>query len=411
MWGSGKFAHPAPMQHIAVLGLSLLVQVQAPAATAPAAPAAAVTPPATTEVVPVVETVPAVTEAPAPAAKKSLLPPKSKPRLLVMDIVDKGAGGEIANAVSQSIQGQAIASHVGETITVTQIQLLLDAQATQQLVGCDAEACMTQIGNLVEADIILGGNVAKVGDDVVITLLTVDPRDGRRIKQEQRKTPVSRDLYYYASKQLASMVLTGKAADPRVPVIINIVDGGTPVEGTVIVDGKDMGLATTKQLELDPGSHEVVVKRSGFADWRTLVDVQEGAPQQVTATLVGERLYLWPVALVTGVAAVATGAVSLIMLDAANAEFSGQGVLFKSDKGGYSTVSPTDSADLCAREQSIWFNAGRNPGKGEALFAANTCGVVAGPGVGGWLGITSIALSTATVGLVVGDFVIGAVSE
>ena len=30
--------------------------------------------------------------------------------------------------------------------------MLLDAQATQQLVGCDAEACMTQIGKLVEAD-------------------------------------------------------------------------------------------------------------------------------------------------------------------------------------------------------------------------------------------------------------------
>lgn len=402
------------MQHLAVLGLSLLVHLQAPAVPVPA------TEKVTEKVIGMVtETVPAVSAVPAPEATKSLLPPKSKPRLLVMDIVDKGAGREITNAVSQSIQGQAIASHGGETITTTQIQLLLDAQATQQLVGCDAEACMTQIGKLVEADIILGGNVAKVGDDVVITVLTVDPNDGRRLKQEQRKTPVSRDLYYYASKQLASLVLTGKAADPRVPVIVNVVGHGSPVEATIMVDGKDMGIATTKQLELDPGSHEVVVKRSGFADWRTLVDIQEGAPQQVTATLVEERLYLWPVAVVTGIAAIATGAASLAMLDIARNEYDGQALLAdvwgKKPTSGpdapYTTVSPTDTEALCAREQSIWFNSGRNPSGGEAVFAVNTCGVVAGPGVGGWLGITSIALTSATVGLILGDVVIGATAE
>jgi hypothetical protein len=353
---------------------------------------------------------PQQTTLPAPATK-SLLPPKTKPRLLVIDLADKGAGPDLASALNQALQQQAVLSHQGEAITATQIKLLLDAQATQQLVGCDAEACMTQIGSLVEADLIMGGTLTRIDDDVVITVLTVDPTDGRRVKQEQRKVPLSKDLAYYAAKQLASLVLTGKAADPRVPVIVQVMAGGAAAEGTILVDGKEVGVASSKQIDVDPGAHEIVVKRPGFAPWRTLLDVAEGSPQQVRATLVPERVELWPVAVATGAAAVATGVAALVMFDVAAAEYSGNGVLFRSDKGAYTTIAPTDSADLCRREETIWFYAGRTPSPGEAPFASNRCGVLAGPGVGGWLGIASVTLVTATGALVTTDLITAALAE
>lgn len=391
-----------------LLTFAMLLQLQAPApATTTSEPAPSPPPAAPAEAAAPTATPPA--EAPA----KSLLPPKTQPRLLVMDIADKGAGPEITNAVNQAIQGQAVASHTGEAITATQIKLLLDAQATQQLVGCDAEACMTTIGTLVEADVILGGNVAKVGEDIVITVLTVDPTSGKRLKQEQRKTPLSRDLYYYAAKQLASLVLTGKAADPRVPVIVNVMDKGTAVEGTIIVDGQERGAASTLQLELDPGQHDVVVKRSGFADWRSVIDVQEGTPLQVTSNLVGERIYLWPVAIATGVAAVATGVTWAIMYDLAAQEATGQGLFgaAKDPGNSYEQVQKTDTIDLCQREQNIWVLSGRTPNDGEALFAANSCGTLSGPGVGAGIGIASATLFGATAILVGTDLVLGAVAS
>lgn len=381
-----------------------------PAETTPTTPTAPTETP--TEAPATTELTPTTTPEEAPPAKASLLPPKTKPRLLVIDIADKGAGPEITAAVNQALQQQAVLSHQGEAITATQIKLLLDAQATQQLLGCDSEACMVGVGTLVEADLIMGGNVTRVGDDVVITVLTVDPTDGRRVKQEQRKTPLNKDLYYYAARQLSSLVLTGKAADPRVPVIVQVMAVGAAAEGTIIIDGKDVGLASSKQIELDPGAHEIMVKRPGFTTWRTLLDVVEGAPQQVTATLIGERIELWPVAIATGAAAVATGVAALIMVDVAAAEFSGQGVLFKAENGAYQTVAPTDSVDLCQREDTIWFFAGRSPAEGETLWASrNECGVLAGPGVGGTLGIVSVALLTATGALLTTDLILAATAE
>ncbi len=359
--------------------------------------------------------IPAVTEVPAPAATKSLLPPKTKPRLLVIDIADKGAGLAITQAVDQAIQAQALASHNGETVTTTQIRVLLDAQATQQLVGCDSEACMADIGKTIEADVIMGGNVTKVGDDIVITVLTVDPKDGRRIKQEQRKTPINRDLYYYAAKQLASLVLTGKAADPRVPVIVNVIADSAPAEGSIMVDGKIVATGSSSRVELDPGQHELVVKRSGFADWRTVLDVQEGTPLEVTANIVQERLYLWPVAVVTGIAAVGTGVAAFLMFDHAQGLYDGTGFFNANTKvgkdGPYTTVSPTNSAELCTREREIAFFSGRAPVGDESLGTSNTCGVAAGPGVGASLGLASAVLGTATVVLLGTDLIIGATAS
>lgn len=412
------------MQQLLV-GLALLVQLQTPvappvappAAAPPAAPAAAPTAVAPAEVVPPVE-------APPPEVKKSLLPPKTKPRLLVMDLTDKGAGAEITNAITQSVQGQAIGSHTGETVTSTQIKILLDAQANQQMTGCDTELCMTDIGKLIEADVILGGNVAKVGDDVIITLLTVNPVDGKRLKQEQRKTPLNRDLYFYAAQQLASIILTGKATDARVPVVLAFKDqNGADIAGSIVVDGKATATAASARLDLDPGQHEVVFQADGFNTWKTLLDVQDGSPLQVNATLVPTRVYLWPGAIVTGVIAVGLAATAAVMFDYSLALYDGndslgwkakdaKGVETEYDaanKNTYLSVTPTNSADLCQRELEISFYAGRAGRTGEAGGATNECGVANGPGLATWTAVGAGAFLAVTAALVTTDVVLTAV--
>ncbi len=396
--------------HQLVFALAALAQLQAPTGPAPtpgATPTTPAPPAATTTAAPAA---PAV--APPPSEKKSLLPAKTKPRLLVMDLTDKGAGPEVTNSITQAVQGQAVASYgAGDAITSTQIKILLDTQANQQLAGCDTELCMTDIGKLIEADLILGGTVTKVGDDVVITLLSVTPADGKRVGQEQRKTPVNRDLYYYAAKQLTSLVLTGKSVDPRVPVVVNVVDGATAVEGTIVVDGKQVAVGQSAQLSLEPGQHEVIVKRSGFADWRSVVDVLEASPLQLTATLVAERIYLWPVAIGTGAAAVVLGGAAALMADYARGEFDGSSIFFNQDKTkNYSSIVPVNSADLCQRETQISFYAGRAPandGK-EAFGAQNECGVAAGPGLIHFTLMGSGVLLLATGALVTTDLILGA---
>jgi hypothetical protein len=396
------------------LGLVLLVSLQAPSSTT----TATTTPPTTPSTT---SSTPAATSTEAP---KLALPAKTAPRLFVVDVADKGAGGEVAAAINQAVQDQAVKSHAGETITATQIRILLTAQAQQQLVGCDSELCMTDVGRVIEADRIVGGNVVRVGDDVLVTLIAVNPVDGKRVAQQQRKVPLNRDLYYYAARQLTSLLLTGKAADPRVPVVVSAVDpSGGAAEVAVIVDGKQVATAATHQIDLEPGQHELILKRDGFVDWKSVVDVVEATPLQVSAKLVAARTSLWPAAIATGVVAVALTTTSLLLADYAVDRYAGTGLLPWSGKdaagkpveyvaaNSYLNVVPTNSADLCQREIEISLYTGRAAADGEPPNHQNACGVAAGPGLVHYLGGTAALFGVATGALVTADLVFGASAE
>ncbi|HEY4221696.1 MAG TPA: PEGA domain-containing protein [Myxococcota bacterium] len=360
------------MLHLALVALVAAADPAPPAPAAPTPAAAAPTPAAAAVAAPA----PATSEIPA---SKSQLPPPTKPRLLAIDLIDKGAGPEVTSAINQAVQGQAVQSHLGETVTATQIKIALDAASNQALLGCESEQCMTDIGKTVEASIILGGSVAKVGDDFLITLLAVNARDGSRIAQQQRKVPANRELYYYAAKQLASLVLTGRAVDPRVPVIVKVAskDG----DATIIVDGKETATASQTTVQLDPGSHEIRVRKSGKAEWKTVISVEEATPLQVTADLVDSRISLWPIAIGAGVVSVATLAVGLGFGVAAQDSFDGSTKGFplvpgteKAPGDSYSGKEPVDSQTLFTLEQEVQTRADIADG---FFIAASVAGVVA----------------------------------
>lgn len=375
------------MLHIAALAIALS---QAPAApgepAAPTVPAATAAPSATTTSSPEAAAAPAVVTPPATTTTTTALPPPSKPRLLVLDLVDKGAGTEITGAVNQAVQGQAVQSHLGETVTSTQVKIALDAAANQAMVGCESEACMSDIGKTVEAAIILGGSVAKVGDDFLITLTAVNARDGSRLGQAQRKVPANRELYYYAARQLASIVLTGRSVDPRVPVVVAI-DGGD--EATIIVDGKELGTSAQLTVQLDPGSHEIRVRKSGKAEWKTVISIEEATPLQVTAALVDDRVELWPVAIATGVGAVILGGTGAAFGIAAQDDYDGGFGVFNQKATSYLNKEPVDSQELFTLQQNVERNA---------LIANVLYG-------------TAAVLAVTTAGLIATDLILGASAE
>lgn len=250
-------------------------------------------------------TVPAPLPPPAEATPSDAPPaaapePPKKPRLLVLDLVDQGAGLVVTGGLGQAMQAQAVQSYPGDEITTAQLKVALDAAGLQALAGCMSEQCMTSLAGTVEAERALGGSVAKAGDDYVITLVLVDPSTGNRVAQEQRKVPTHEDLAYYAVKQLTSLVLTGKSAESLVPVAITASEPGA----VVIVDGKHVGAAPVT-TQLDPGRHEVRVEKDGFVTWKTTTEVQEATPVELHAELLSPGFPIWPFAVSAGVVSVA----------------------------------------------------------------------------------------------------------
>jgi hypothetical protein len=289
-------------------------------------------------------------EAPAveTAASPEIMPSPTGPRLLVMDLVDSGAGADVVDGINQAIGGQALKSFAGEVVTAQQIRVAVEANTEQQLMGCESEKCMTDIASLIEADRVVGGSVAKVGDDYLITVLVVNAKDGARLAQEQRKVPGVKDMYFYAARQLVSKALTGAVDDPSVPVQVQ-----ASVEGAqVAVDGNAVGLAPAI-VRIAPGQHEITVTADGYAVWRTVATVEEASPVQLTADLVKEALPLWPATVVAaGVAAagfIGFGVAGIAAQDA----FDGSFGMFTQPADSYLGVVPVDSIDLADKQKDV----------------------------------------------------------
>jgi hypothetical protein len=292
----------------------------------------------------------AVVEQPKPVEPaKPLVTSTSGPKLLVLDLADVGAGADTATSISSAVGAQAIKSYAGTVVTSQQLALALDAAGMQALMGCAAEKCMTDIAREVEAERVLGGSVAKVGDDLLITLLVVEVATGRRIASEQRKVPLYKEMYYYAAKELTAYALTGRATTDLVPMRVE----ATETDARVLVDGVDRGTAPMT-FTIDPGNHEIRVESDGFASWRTMVLVEEGQPVLVHAELVADAFPLWPVALaVAGMSVLtASGAMGagLFALELYDGSITGTPeALARSYKYG----SPVDSLTLAERKVTV----------------------------------------------------------
>ena len=137
----------------------------APATEAPARPSPEQVVP---EVKPTGEAKAPLSETPLPAATTPPATPpvapaaKPKPRLMVLNLVDKGVGAALAKTLSDVVAGQALRSYRGEVVTTQQVKLALDASALQQLAGCDDDKCFLDIAEAAQASRVIGGSVSKV---------------------------------------------------------------------------------------------------------------------------------------------------------------------------------------------------------------------------------------------------------
>lgn len=307
-------------------------------------------PPEPTPVAPVVDNTPPPEPEPA---KAKLLPAPTLPRILVLELVDKGAGADITAALSEAMAAQALKSHPGEVVTTQQLRLLMRAQATQQSLGCESFECSMSLGELTEAEKVLSGSVAKVGQDVVITLRMAETV-GDDFKTVQRKVPLHQDLYFYATRQLTSLLLTGRSVETRVPVYI-----GSSIDGaSIIVDGQGMGVAP-KTLSLDPGFHEIRVLQEGYVAWRTQVEVEDATPLEVYAILVEEGVTLWPAAAVSAGLGVVTLAGAGVLFAYAFNAYDAERLPIPVEVGGYAAdnsyvgLDPATKSDLRERQRAV----------------------------------------------------------
>ncbi|MEW5853824.1 MAG: PEGA domain-containing protein [Myxococcota bacterium] len=283
-----------------------------PAAPAPAAPAPAVdvTSPAPPPTTPAPEAAPApaapaatpaAPETPAPAAPLAA----ALPRVWVAPLQATGLDSALVAVINESIVSEAKQVGGHDVITESDLAALLSQEQRAQVLGCQDPSCFTDLGKAARADKVLSCTAAKAGLDVLLACRVVGVKEAAQLASKDRKVPDNITAIADAARALVGLVLTGQARERRGLVELKVSEPGAGI----LVDGREVGQSPMKEpVRLDEGKREIIIKKGGYATWRSTLDVQAGSYTVVDAQLAATRaIQLWPF----GVAALAFGAAAL----------------------------------------------------------------------------------------------------
>lgn len=205
---------------------------------------------------------------PAPEdALKDLSAPTTRTRLAVMSLSAAGVPEEYAVGLTETIATHASQTGVFDTISPKQLASLLAYEKRKELLGaCTQDACYVQIAQAVKADHLLAGNVAKVGEKLVLNLVLIDAAEGKALKRTERETTSATDLMSEAAKATTIVlqpVLTSRRGFLKVAANVN--------DAAVIVDDERRSEGVGQVIPLSAGPHVLKISKDGF--YATSADV------------------------------------------------------------------------------------------------------------------------------------------
>lgn len=191
-------------------------------------------------------------------------------------------GAEDKSAATKKLLGeieQAFASLPGtKVLAAAQVSAAIDKAKKPQLKQCEGEAaCVTELGKLVGAELVVTGEIGGLGDSRVVYLKLTDVKEGR----ELRSTTLAIGAKDSGDTPLGAAV---RLTDPD--RYRGTVRFAFDVSGaTVLVNGTKVQLPANKELALPVGTHAVTVTHPQYHNFVKFVEVDYGKTTDVRVTL------------------------------------------------------------------------------------------------------------------------------
>lgn len=212
--------------------------------------------------------------APAPAAATKIA--------LLEVTAEGGADPEISSQLTNRLAG-VLASRPGvEVIAPDDIRAMLEREATLQMLGCEEDSCLVELGGALGADLIVKGRVAKLDAGYAVSLSAVDPTAA-----EAR----GRASQTWGGPSIGLLGLMAPMVDLLLPPDDGPLEGGVEVTGApdgaqILIDDRIRGTAPAGRMgKVAIGAREVRVVAEGYQPWSRWVVVARGETTTVPATL------------------------------------------------------------------------------------------------------------------------------
>jgi hypothetical protein len=191
-------------------------------------------------------------------------------------------GAEDKSAATKKLLAQieqAIAAMPGtKLVGAAQVSAAIDRAKKPQLKQCEGEAtCVTELGKLVGAQLVVTGEVGGLGDSKVVYLKTTDVGASR----ELRSTTLAMGGTDAADSPASA---AERLLDPD--RYRGTVKFGFDVQGaTVLVNGTKVQLSAAKELALPVGTHAITVTHPQYHNFVKFVDVVYGKTTAIDVSM------------------------------------------------------------------------------------------------------------------------------
>jgi hypothetical protein len=109
-------------------------------------------------------------------------------RIAVLPIVPgEGVSDKTAAALTEALAGEVRRRSGAEVITQREINTVLSLERQKAMMGCSSEACMAELGGALGAERLLNGDVARVGESLLVHLRLVEVAKVKVAAQSDRR--------------------------------------------------------------------------------------------------------------------------------------------------------------------------------------------------------------------------------
>jgi hypothetical protein len=110
------------------------------------------------------------------------------PKLAVLQVQNgEGVPASTAQAITEAVVAEVRKQSKAEVITQREIASILSLEKQKEMLGCQTDACMAELGGALGADRLLSGDMAKLGESFLLHLRVVDVKKVRVAAQSDRR--------------------------------------------------------------------------------------------------------------------------------------------------------------------------------------------------------------------------------
>src|SRR5512138_60176 len=124
----------------------------------------------------------------APLAALALAASAASPKLAVMPVVaGEGVAATTAAAVTESLAAEVRRRSGAEVITRREIEAVLSLEAQKQMLGCQTDACIAELGGALGVERLVAGDLARLGESWLVHLKIVETGKMKVAAQSDRR--------------------------------------------------------------------------------------------------------------------------------------------------------------------------------------------------------------------------------